>query len=149
LYTDYSIEESDWLMVVWTKLETFYFQIFSFKKKRKSADQRKTFISVYTPLFGLFTFLIWTQVGSISRFWFPEHAKRKMVVSIVPRWTNQWKIWSSVLRWRYLYFLLQYQRRKHTISTILDREHRWFLVFKTPLNMSEGEGRTSLEVESK
>jgi hypothetical protein len=51
-----------------------------------------------------------------------------------------------VPRWRYLYFLLQYQRRKHTISTILDREHRWFLVFKTPLNMSEGERRTALEV---
>jgi hypothetical protein len=45
------------------------------------------------------------------RFRFPDHAKRKMVVSKVPRWTNQWKIWSSVLRWQYLYFLLQYQRR--------------------------------------
>ena len=54
-----------------------------------------------------------------------------MVVSKVPRWTNQCKIWSSVLRWRYLYFLLQYQRRKHIISTILDREHRW--LFKSPL----------------
>jgi hypothetical protein len=32
---------------------------------------------------------------------------------------------------------------------ILDREHSWFLVFKTPLNMSEGERRTSLKVESK
>jgi hypothetical protein len=47
-----------------------------------------------------------------------------------------------------MYFLLQYQRRKHTISTILDREHSWFLVFKTPLNVSEGERRWKWKVNS-
>ena len=37
-------------LAVWIKLETFYFQIFCLKNKRKS------FISV--PLFGLFTFVL-------------------------------------------------------------------------------------------
>jgi hypothetical protein len=61
--TPYIVPKYPHFLAVWTKLETFYFQIFCLKK-RKSADQRKTFISVYTP-FSVCLLLFWTQVGSI------------------------------------------------------------------------------------
>jgi hypothetical protein len=66
------IEESDWLMKkeetpILVPMPSFsscldqawniVFPNIFLKKKRKPADQRNTFISVYTPLFGLFTFV--------------------------------------------------------------------------------------------
>jgi hypothetical protein len=42
--TPYIVPIYSHFLAVWTKIETFYFQYFV-KKKRKSADQRKTFIS--------------------------------------------------------------------------------------------------------
>jgi hypothetical protein len=72
-------------LVVWTKLETFYFQTFSLKKRGNQLIRGKL-SSLFTPPF------------------------------------------------RFVYFSF---------------ERKLEVLFKTPLNMSEGERRTSLEVESK
>jgi hypothetical protein len=43
----YSVPKYPHFLAVWTKFENFYFQLFC-SKKRKSTDQRKTFISGFT-----------------------------------------------------------------------------------------------------
>jgi len=44
--TPYKVSLNLHFLAVWTKSDTFYFQIFS-SKKRKSADQRETIISAF------------------------------------------------------------------------------------------------------
>ena len=70
--TPYIVPKYPHFLAAWNKLETFYFQIFC-SKKRKSADQRKTLISVglgLSVLMPLSTIYLCRQL-----YWWRKSAK--------------------------------------------------------------------------
>jgi len=66
--TPYTVPKYPHFLAVWTKFETFYFQLFC-SKKRKSTDQRKTFISGFTCSKKLSNYLAFQSLGYEHSWW--------------------------------------------------------------------------------